>query len=253
MSNRPKFLSRSHWKAVATDMLWRRLSPNWTLPTGIRLDVTCAAEWIIYNDIFVDREYEAAFAAMESFHSDKSGKALVLDLGANVGYFTAATIDYIRRRNLDPTALEIHAFEASAHLAERFRQRTLPIGTPPGIHLKQGLVGKRVGSAAFAEGAYHIGNRVAESGNQVVYINVEENIPADHPIALLKCDIEGSEEDFLESYPDLLQRSHAVLMEFHDKRCDTNHCRHLLNEAGFGPSTMIKRMKTMSVELFTRP
>lgn len=89
--------------------------------------------------------------------------------------------------------------------------------------------------------------------NQVVYIDVEKCIPTDVPIALLKCDIEGSEEEFLETYPELLKRSHAVLMEFHDERCDIGRCRQLIDEAGFNPPTMIKRMKTMSVELFTRP
>lgn len=152
MSSRSRFLSRSHWKSVATDMLWRRLSPSWTLPTGIRIDITCDAEWIIYNDIFVDREYEPAFAAMEEYLAARPGNAMVLDLGANVGFFTAATIDFIRRQNLDPMTLEIHAFEASAHLAERFRERTLPLGKPPLIHLRQGLVGRREGSAGFSEG-----------------------------------------------------------------------------------------------------
>ncbi|MCC5875494.1 MAG: FkbM family methyltransferase [Candidatus Sumerlaeia bacterium] len=252
MSGRHRFLSRSHWRSVATDLLWRRLSPSWTLPTDLRIDITCEAEWIIYNDIFVDREYETAFAAMESFLKSHNGNALVLDLGANVGFFTAATIDYMRRRELDAMALEIYAFEASSHLAERFRERTLPIAKPPVIHLKQGLVGRREGSAGFSEGDFHIGNRVHGTENQVVYIDVEKSIPADLPIALLKCDIEGSEEEFLETYPALLQRSHAVLMELHDERCNTDRCRQLVQEAGFAPSTMIKRMKTMSVELFTR-
>jgi hypothetical protein len=69
-------------------------------------------------------------------------------------------------------------------------------------------------------------------------------------IDLLKCDIEGAEQLFLETYPDLLQKTHAVVVELHSEHCDTARCRSLLNDAGFTGHRVIEKEPTESLEYF---
>jgi hypothetical protein len=72
-------------------------------------------------------------------------------------------------------------------------------------------------------------------------------------IHLLKCDIEGSEQMFLENYPDILAMTDAVVMELHPELCDVQHCRQLLNDAGLEHAMTIRDMPDQSVEYFVRP
>jgi hypothetical protein len=59
-------------------------------------------------------------------------------------------------------------------------------------------------------------------------------------IALLKCDIEGAEELFLSTYPDLLSRVDTAVVELHHQFCSPVRCRELLAQAGLKRVRVIK-------------
>ena len=67
--------------------VWMRLNPSWTLNSGLVIRVLNYNDWMIYNDIFVEREYDAAIEDLLR-ETDSPRPLQVLDLGGNVGFFT---------------------------------------------------------------------------------------------------------------------------------------------------------------------
>ncbi len=65
------------------------------------------------------------------------------------------------------------------------------------------------------------------------YLDLDQLVSKDVSIDLLKCDIEGSELELLENYPDLMRRARNLLIELHPLRCDRARCETLLKEYGF--------------------
>ena len=66
-------------------LLWKQLDLKWQLQSGIVVKIKSQAEWVIYNDIFVDREYDLPIQQVAA--AGWSGRPLhILDLGANVGF-----------------------------------------------------------------------------------------------------------------------------------------------------------------------
>ena len=71
-------------------------------------------------------------------------------------------------------------------------------------------------------------------------------------IDLLKCDIEGCEQLFFESYPDLLRKTRAVVVEFHPEFCDPAICIRLIRDAGLTKHRVLKKDSRFSLEYFCR-
>jgi hypothetical protein len=71
-------------------------------------------------------------------------------------------------------------------------------------------------------------------------------------VDLLKCDIEGAELLFLQSYPDLLRSVRAVVMELHPGLCDANECLRLLAEYGLDWRTVLRAGDVASTVLAQR-
>lgn len=74
-------------------------------------------------------------------------------------------------------------------------------------------------------------------GQAVPFLDLESVLPARRRVNLLKCDIEGAEELFLESYSGLLGRIDVAVFEFHRELCDVGRCMRLIEEAGLRPWT----------------
>jgi len=206
-------------------------------PSGLEVRVESRAEWLIFNDIFVERNYDAPIkAALRA--ANGTGPLQVLDLGANVGYFTVRVLDEAARQHPEGLPIEVHLVEASRRLCGELARR---LGRPsrPEVRLQivHGLVGKREGEGALYESDYHIGNSLTPDPGAaksiVPYVDLTGVKPGEGPIHLLKCDVEGAEEEFLASYPELLDRVAVGVIELHHLRCDTKRCIRLLEERGF--------------------
>ena len=81
---------------------------------------------------------------------------------------------------------------------------------------------------------------------------LETLFPEGVSIDLLKCDIEGSELELLESYGDLLRRVEIAVIELHHEICDTARCYELLRAAGFAGEERLREDDRVSVALFWR-
>lgn len=180
----------------------------------------------------------------------------MLDLGANVGYFSIRVIDLLRR--LAPPAVKprIIMVEGSPTTFTELRSRFDKQGLlAEGVSAAHGLVGLRAGTGTIRESALHVKNSVVleadSEGAAVDFLDLEE-LTKDMPeIDLLKCDIEGSELQLLESYRGFLRKVNVVVLELHDTLCDTGRCVAIMEEAGFHRK-LLSRHEDTSVQLFFR-
>lgn len=235
---------------------WRGIDLSWRLETGIHLKVRNRVEWIIYNDIFVEGEYAPA---IDRLLDSASPNPLVLDIGGNVGLFAQYLAHRWRLKHGtdNPPPFRLVGFEGTPEthreLLTRLDQPTLRENAT----YHRGLVGQRSGegyiSTSFFHGSNSIMGQRSRFGASVPFIDVEAVLPPDDRIALLKCDIEGAEELFLENYPNLLKRVDCAVFELHYTRCDVDRCVALLAEAGLTRRTVLRDCRPeYSVDLFER-
>ena len=232
--------------------LWSILSPDWTLPSGLTVTVESFAEWVIYNDIFVDREYDVPIRhAIE--HAGPN--PVILDLGANVGYF-AIRFAHQWMRDRPEESFRMVGIEGSPHTYETLSSRLDQTPLSGKMDLRLGLAGKRAGEACISTSGFHVTDSImganSRSGTSVRFLDLTAILPRDR-IALLKCDIEGAEEIFIENYADLLSRTDAAVFELHHEICDVERCMELLHAAGLSHVQRLRDcLPSITVDFFVR-
>jgi FkbM family methyltransferase len=222
------------------------------------------SDWGVANEIFVHGDYDGAI--LQAIRPDGQVEPLrILDLGANVGFFSLRCIDLYLLTN-PPRPLEVFAVEGSPSLfADLERRLSGSEYKNVTLLLKNGLVGRRTGRAMFHSSWFSsctnqvsrdqkvsrnpLLNRYAEEGE---YIDLEQFLPARCALDLIKCDIEGSEFEFLQNYPDLLRRTRNLVIELHPLHCDAQACRNLLDSFGFVQQRIIKSYPTHALEMYYR-
>lgn len=223
-----------------TNQLLEKLKLKIPLSSGLQLEIHNAADWEIMGEIFADQIYDPVLEHI--FHEGQAETIEILNLGGNVGFFDLRCRDLARKKGISEDRLRVISVEASPQSFKELQRRIRDVN-----HLKEaqhtlihGLVGARVGKGIIHELAYHGMNRVRESDDfnqysqqsyEVDYIDLTTLVP--HKISLLKCDIEGSEEEFLKNYPMILEQTEQLIIEFHPDLCDVNRCKEILLEHRF--------------------
>ena len=205
---------------------------------------------------FFSAEYDDAIFRLRAHPG--SG-AVVLDLGCNTGFFALRCLDVLGRSAFEGKFTWM-AVDASASMLALYRQRVLTTNGLEGrIKMIHGLVGERTGAAAFFESTNtgantcvpeHLDTDRRYMKKQVPFVDLDSVVPTG-PIALIKCDIEGSEGDFIRNYGDLVRRAESLIFEFHDFCRDQNGLIGRLKEAGFSHRTL-KKVPGSSIESFHR-
>jgi FkbM family methyltransferase len=221
-------------KRALRSVAFQMLDLRWELPSDLNIRIQNQSDWAIYNEVFVAGDYDPAIVmAMET--AQATGELHVLDLGANVGFFTLRCIEMTRRRESQRLSLRITAIEGNPKTYRQLQERISSQNSLPPVTAINGLVGKRLGTAAISDLEFSGQNHVVDNNtNQhflVDYIDVEEAVGAGR-IGLLKCDIEGAELTFLQNYPRLLERTDVAVLELHLQQCDERECLDLLRRAG---------------------
>jgi len=237
------------------DKTWVFLKAKWALRSGLVIKIENDSDWFVFNEIFTNKEYDKAF---QLFLPSVSQQPLILDLGANVGYFTLRVADELMLAGFDD--YEIVSLEASPSnyksLQERLDQPLLKTKAKSFL----GLAGHKTGTSKVIHSDQHYGHsaEAAGTGNKVTevsYVNIEALLTSPvKAIDLLKCDIEGSEEIFIAAYGDLLKRVNNAVFEFHAGECNIDNCRNMLQQAGLFSKAVIKEepVYKTSVEIFSR-
>lgn len=245
----------SHMRQHVSRWLWRRRGLSWQLPSGLHARVESPSDWVVYNEVFVDRAYDDAIdQALASAPTDRP--LVVVDLGAHVGYFSLRVADRIRQL-ASPTRATIAMVEGHPDtfqtLASRWRQQPLDVRTQ--VSLVRGLAGSRTGVARVTSDAFTASSHVAaedEAGVPARYVDLDAVAPGTGPIDLLKCDVEGAEAQVIAEYPALLSRVRHAAIEFHPRRVDVDALLDLLAATGLRQSRVVTTTTDGSLRLFAR-
>lgn len=232
---------------------WQGRRLSYALPSGLAIEVASASDWAIYNEVFVEGEYDVPIRTVLDAAPDDP---LILDLGANVGFFSLRFADLWRRHRHADAPFQIVAVEGCPRtfrqLRRRLRQPELAGRCVPWF----GLAGARTGDAAIstsvATGLNSIHGRRSLSRARVPFLDLERIVASNRRIALLKCDIEGAERTLLENYEALFARVDAAVFEFHPQWCSIARCRELLAASGFTRRIRLRTAADCGTELFLR-
>lgn len=247
-----------YWQIKSTllyQSLYRVLDLEHTLDSGLTLKVASKGEWWAYNEIFVNGEYDVPICTALKDRSPLR-PFVVLDLGANVGYFTFRVLDLIDRQEQGSFSSDITMVEGSPktflELEKRVRSGRL---VAMGVRMVHGLVGLPRGNGVIREGALHVKNTTvdipARQGVNVDFVDLNFLMEDKFEIDLLKCHIEGAELLFIQNYADLLRKVKRAVFELHHHQCDTKECVRILEDSGFR-QTILRDNSACSVSLFSR-
>ena len=166
------------------------------------------------RDVFFSMHYWRAFEHLAA------PPRLVVDLGAHCGHFSLLChLAVLEKFGTD--AADYFLVEALPRLLPQIRRVVDEAGFLDQVKIVQGLVGKREGVASFATDprnllASHAQDAPAQGAAQKLsYLDLNKILPAGQTIDVLKIDIEGSEFDLLENYPQLFQTARLILAEVH--------------------------------------
>jgi FkbM family methyltransferase len=221
-------------RAILRAIAWNAVSLHSVTASGMQLRIANPSDWLVFNEIFVKGEYDRAIRIALENASDQIN---VLDLGANVGFFSFRVLDLLRVSGRSDVKPNIIAIEGSPTC---YRQLTARMGegrVNGDVTCLLGLVGHRDGETVIHENAFAARSSIVRnevgSSRKVPFVDLNSIIAPGTSIDLLKCDIEGAEELFIGNYPDLLRQTRVVVVEFHHDLCDTDRCISLLGKAGF--------------------
>lgn len=234
MATVPSLMFKGLKKAIR-EAIWKRLDLRWPLPSGIELEVACKSDWYIYNEVFVDLDYDAPIrAALAS----AKGTTVFFDLGANVGFFGLRWLHLAAELKF-PHPTRGFFIEAGRQAHATLSRRLGPhSGGRHQLTFLHRLAGKKSGSAMLNLSPSHFGNSLlggksAHGTDEVSFEDLDVLAAPFDSLDLIKCDIEGSEQIFLETYPDLLRKTRRLVMELHTHLVDIEHCEQLIRDAGF--------------------
>jgi FkbM family methyltransferase len=243
------------WLRIIRDYLLRRMNLRYHSDTGVTVRVNSFSDWIIYNDIFVRGEYDVALRDWLSDVS-QSARLVILDLGANVGFFLYRLLDLmIRQKRENDFFVTLVEADPSIYkdLCERIGSDEFLKGK---VHPAFGLVGKRHGTGRFFQNALQAKNSIFSSsqkqGKEIPYQDIDQLMHDYGRIDLLKCDIEGAEEFFFTNYPGLLSKVDSLIVELHHDVCDTAACIRLIEDAGLQEKHMLRKLPDSTVSYYSR-
>jgi len=246
-----------YWRVksrILYQSLYSVLDLEHTLSSGLTVKVASKGEWWAYNEVFVNGEYDIPIQA--ALGTSSARPFVVLDLGANVGYFTFRVFDLIGQQKLNQVRADITMIEGSPQTFGKLEQRvrSQPIQAAS-VRMFNGLVGKRSGSAPIRESAVHVKSSIVDvppgGGVNVDFVDVSTLMKDKAAIDLLKCDIEGAELIFIENYGDLLRKVKHAVFELHHQQCDTKKCLSMLEGLGFR-QTILRANDSCSVTFHSR-
>ena len=173
-----------------------------------------------FSEIFIQREYEGFIP--------KENISKVIDLGANFGYFSL----WLQSRNPrnELFTILIEPSPRCQRSLEQLVNQTLLKGRFK--YLQKAIANPKLKSIDFFDRPY-MASSVFESAqkdakSQVSVLtkkDIKELLPA--PYDLIKCDIEGSEWDFINHFSEVIKSTKYILLEWHSWHNGGGGCQQL--------------------------
>jgi len=242
------------WRNRVRSFAIRRAGLGCRLRTGIEPTFSEWADWSVFVDIFVEGDYDSAIRETLDA-ADANARVTVLDIGANVGFFTLRLL-HLRRRERPRLGCNIHQFEANPQTFTNLKRRMARLvldGEREVLGTHFGAVGRPSGSLWIVANPFHAmtaGQASDFGGTEVQFIDLETALANAPIIHLLKCDIEGGETWLIESYEALLKRTQRAVIEFHLDRCNPEDCLRRLERCGLQRRQIIASNDYISLEYF---
>jgi FkbM family methyltransferase len=240
--------------------LFKRLDLAHVLESDIRVEVLSRTDWGLYNDIFVDGEYDEAIKAMLR-RTEVGQRILVIDAGANVGFFNLRLFQLLSAAGCPATSVHVVAVEPSrANVRELRRRLSMQGRWADCVTILPGLVGeKRSGEAVLFESHNYGMNTLigkmryrGAKRTAATYVDLDRDVPSSEPIHLLKCDIEGAEFPFVENYAGLMGRVEVAIFEIHHGAGSVEQLKETLKRVGLSEERVIAERGDTSVRMYTR-
>jgi FkbM family methyltransferase len=233
---------------------WLQLT--WTTRHDVHLHVANYNEWIVYNEIFVDGEYDAAIqlALTRPF---PARPLHVLDLGANVGFFTLRLFDRLRASGRPDAACHVTLVEADPSIIPVLNRRLGHDNALRQVRIVHGAVGSQDIDCAFYPSVASPGEGSLVPAADAIPVRVPaidlDGMTADLPaIDLVKCDIEGAELALFANTAAWLRKTAIVIVEIHTQRSPVERCRAALAAAGLTRETVLRDRGGHALHLYTR-
>lgn len=235
------------------------LKLDWTLVSGLRAVIRSYSDWVTYNEIFVNQAYDRP---IRDSLAVASATVCVVDLGANAGMFSLRCADQYLQ-DVPSGTLSMCCVEGSAALAAQLSWRLPTAHGRFAIQVVNGLAGAREGAGVFNYSKEDNSNFVSASGDvnywsrgrgaeRVSYVDLDRLTSHMERIDLLKCDIEGSEFLFLQTYPDLLRKTERLVIEFHLPFGDVAAAEATLRDLGFPECLVLSESGAVKTCYFRR-
>ena len=249
-----RLIYRYLWNPVR-NAYWALLDLNCELRSGLRVQIRNRADWEMYNEVLVNNEYDVPLNnALKAYHSQR--QFVVLDLGGNVGYFAFRCADECIMRDIGDR-LSLVIVEGAPLIFQELQRR---VGTQPllrgKVRILHGLVGRKAGEGHITSSHLHYSNiasaKPSAGSSPVAFINLDKELASFATIDLIKCDIEGSEFDFIDNYEALLRKTRAAVFEFHRYGRNLTDARDKLSQYGFNRRITLRDTQFYSIEFYTR-
>lgn len=208
-----------------------KIQPYWVeLGSGYKVNIDSLVTLSLFEEIFVEQVYSSPFDILD--HID-----FIVDLGANRGLFMVyAYHKYKVKGGANP--LKIVCVEP---VKENFRSLLQHIevnNLSSNVKPVNGVVtNQRSGQVLFNYYSRHHVTGSILSGKvgkrfPVDIIDLAQQL-GDQWIDILKVDVEGSEQDFLTEYADILLKTRVLIIEFHRDLVDHKVCQAIITDSGF--------------------
>ncbi len=199
--------------------------------SGYRADLLESDSHDSFSEIFIQLEYED-FLPNINFNK-------ILDLGANYGYFSLwiqtinpdIKISSLMIESSTNCRRSLNSLIEQKDLKDRYKYIFGAIANPSKKTIDF-FDRPYMASSTFKSNIHEISTKVCITTAE----EISDMLPP--PYDLIKCDIEGSEWDFLTYYPDILRKTQYLLLEWHS-----------WHDGGGGLDQIIKRLQALQFNI----
>lgn len=222
------------FKAYLKDIKWRFLNLGIQKTNyGTRLKIASFMDHLVFKEIFTDKIYDEFIIRALKKGSNENEPRRVFDIGANLGFFTVRCCEIWNQLGTNAD-LDFVIYEPSENCIGRLKENLKAFDQKNfSFDIRNKLVGKKNGWGWFLEDKdHHLGQcvspKIEKKGHRysrkIGYHDMSQDLELSK-IDLLKCDIEGSEVEFLKNFSSSLNGVHSIIIETHGQKAKDYVCK----------------------------